>query len=147
MEQAGRSDAADVHAGTLADRLEAFQDRDVFCCVGGQSCNLSRTKIFLGAVAATLALLLLIAAVDRSASTSIGGPEWTVTSSLGTHHMLIVHVDARPTADLKKIGRAVVTPVAGQYDEVLIYVRSGKTSMRRIQWTPEHGYVELVISS
>jgi hypothetical protein len=30
---------------------------------------------------------------------------------------------------------------------VLIYVRSGKTSMRRIQWTPEHGYVELVISS
>jgi hypothetical protein len=66
---------------------------------------------------------------------------------MGTHHMLIVDVDAQPSADLKKIGRAVVTPVAGQYDEVLIYVRSGKSTVRRIQWTPEHGYVELLISS
>jgi hypothetical protein len=61
--------------------------------------------------------------------------------------MLIVDVEAQPSADLKKIGRAVVTPVAGQYDEVLIYVRTGKSTVRRIQWTPQHGYVELLISS
>ena len=60
--------------------------------------------------------------------------------------MLIANVDAQPSADLKKIGRAIVTPVAGQYDEVLIYVRTG-TSVRRIQWTPAHGYVELIISN
>ena len=66
---------------------------------------------------------------------------------MGTHHMLIVDVEAQPSADLKKIGRAVVTPVAGQYDEVLIYVRSGTSTVRRIQWTPQHGYVELLISS
>ena len=28
--QAGRADAADVHAGALADGLEAFEDGDVF---------------------------------------------------------------------------------------------------------------------
>ena len=94
-----------------------------------------------------VALLLFVAAVYRSASTPSPGPEWTITSSIGTHHMLVVNVDARPSADLKKIGRAIVTPVIGQYDEVLIYVRSGKSALRRIQWTPQRGYVELVISS
>jgi hypothetical protein len=92
-------------------------------------------------------LLLFVAAVYRSASTPARGPEWTIKGSIGTHHMLVVDVDARPSADLKKIGRAIVTPVVGQYDEVLIYVRSGKSALRRIQWTPQRGYVELVISS
>ena len=35
MVQAGGADAADVHAGPLADRLEPFEDGDVFCCVVG----------------------------------------------------------------------------------------------------------------
>jgi hypothetical protein len=95
----------------------------------------------------TLALLLFVAAVNHSASAPPRGPEWTIKGSIGTHHMLVVDVEARPTADLKKIGRAIVTPVVGQYDEVLIYVRSGKSALRRIQWTPQRGYVELVISS
>ena len=33
--QAGGADAADVHAGTLADGLEPFEDGDVFGCVVG----------------------------------------------------------------------------------------------------------------
>jgi len=98
-------------------------------------------------VAWFLALLLFVTGLYQSASAPPRGPEWTVKGSMGTHHMLIVDVDAQPSADLKKIGRAVVTPVAGQYDEVLIYVRSGKSTVRRIQWTPQHGYVELLISS
>jgi hypothetical protein len=98
-------------------------------------------------VISSVALLLFVAAVNQSASATPPGPEWTMTGSIGTHHMLVVHVDARPSADLKKIGRAIVTPVVGQYDEVLIYVRSGKSALRRIQWTPQRGYVELVISS
>ena len=35
MVQAGGADAADVHAWTLANRLEAFEDGDVFCCICG----------------------------------------------------------------------------------------------------------------
>src|SRR5262249_26804491 len=36
MVEAGAADAADVHAGALADGLEAFEDRDVFCGVRRQ---------------------------------------------------------------------------------------------------------------
>jgi hypothetical protein len=60
--------------------------------------------------------------------------------------MLVVHVTAQPAVSLHDIGVAIVTPVVGKYDEVLIYVKSGKTALRRIQWTPQHGYVELEIS-
>lgn len=104
-------------------------------------------KYIIGGVISSVALVLFVASVHQSASTAAPGPEWTVKGSIGTHHMLVVDVDAQPSADLKKIGRAIVTPVIGQYDEVLIYVRSGKSALRRIQWTPQHGYVELVISS
>jgi hypothetical protein len=61
--------------------------------------------------------------------------------------MLVVNVTAHPRASLRKIGESIVTPVIGQYDEVLIYVKSGKSALRRIQWTPQRGYVELEISS
>ena len=103
-------------------------------------------KYIPGAAASLVMLLIFGVAVHWSAEPVPRGPEWTITGSMGTHHMLVVNVDAHATADLKKIGRAIVTPVAGQYDEVLIYVRSGRSSLRRIQWTPRHGYLELVIS-
>ena len=97
-------------------------------------------------VVSSLSLLLFLAGLHQSASAPPSRePVWTVTSSLGTFHILIVHVEAQPSADLKMIGRAVVTPVMDNYEEVLIYVRTG-TALRRIQWTPQHGYVELVIS-
>jgi hypothetical protein len=110
--------------------------------------TLSRTKfILIGVVASSLSLLLFVAGLHHSASTpSSREPMWTVKSSLGTFQILIVHVEAQPPADLKRIGRAIVVPVMDKYDEVLIYVRTGKSGLRRIQWTPEHGYVELVIS-
>jgi len=102
-------------------------------------------KYIIGGVISSVALLLFVAAIYSSASAP--GPEWTIKGSIGTHHMLVVDVEARPSADLQKIGRAIVAPVIGQYDEVLIYVRSGKSALRRIQWTPQRGYVELVIRS
>ena len=114
---------------------------------GGQAVPCPLLKYIIGAAISSVVLLLFGAAVYRSASTPPPEPEWTIKGSIGTHHMLVVDVEARPSADLKKIGRAIVTPVAGQYDEVLIYVRSGKSALRRIQWTPQRGYVELVISS
>jgi hypothetical protein len=35
MVESGGADAADLHARPLANRLEPFEDGDVFCCVGG----------------------------------------------------------------------------------------------------------------
>lgn len=61
--------------------------------------------------------------------------------------MLVVNVQAHASASLTEIGRAIVVPARGHYDEVLIYVHSGTSTLRRIQWTPRHGYVELLISS
>jgi hypothetical protein len=97
--------------------------------------------------ASSIVLLLFGAAVHYSASAPPRGPLWKVTGSIGTHHMLVVDVTADPHANLHDIGESIVTPVVGQYDEVLIYVKSGKSTLRRIQWTPQHGYVELLISS
>ena len=97
-------------------------------------------------MASSVALLLFGAAVHYSASAPPPGPRWKVTGSIGTHHMLVVDVTAHPSASLREIGESIVKPVIGQYDEVLIYVRSGKSTLRRIQWTPQHGYVELLIS-
>jgi hypothetical protein len=104
-------------------------------------------KYLAGAVASSIVLLLLLAGMQRSASAPPPGPLWRVKGSIGTHHMLVVDVDAHPSARLRDIGESIVKPVVGQYDEVLIYVRSGKSTLRRIQWTPQHGYVELLISS
>src|SRR5206468_11791024 len=42
--QAGRADAADVHAGPLPDRLQAFQDRDVFGGVVG-GCHVYNVRL------------------------------------------------------------------------------------------------------
>jgi len=104
-------------------------------------------KYFVGVVASSIVLLLFGAAVYYSALAPPPGPRWTITGSMGTHHMLVVNVTAHPSASLRDIGRSVVDPVRGQYDEILIYVRSGKSTLRRIQWTPQHGYVELLITS
>lgn len=106
----------------------------------------SRLKYIIGGVASSIALLLFAAAIRFSASAPPPGPQWTVTSSIGTHHMLVVNVTAQRGASLGAIGKSIVQPVVGQYDEVLIYVKSGKTTLRRIQWTPQHGYAELLIS-
>jgi hypothetical protein len=37
MMKTAAANAADVHAGTLADRLQAFENGDVFCGIGGHS--------------------------------------------------------------------------------------------------------------
>ena len=98
-------------------------------------------------MASSIVLLVFGAAVHYSASATPPGPKWTVTGSMGTHHMLVVSVTAHAGVSLREIGESVVKPVIGQYDEVLIYVRSGRSTLRRIQWTPQHGYMELLINS
>jgi hypothetical protein len=98
-------------------------------------------------VASSILMLMFGAAVYYSASLPPPGPRWTVTHSTGAHHSLVVHVTAHPGVSLREIGEAIVTPLQGKYDEILIYVKSGTSTLRRIQWTPQRGYVELVIGS
>ena len=43
--QAGAADAADVHAGALADGLEPFENGDVFCGVGSGHAGIDYTSV------------------------------------------------------------------------------------------------------
>jgi hypothetical protein len=98
-------------------------------------------------LSASTTLLLFVAAVNYSVPEPPPVPPWTVTGTTHAQHMLVVHVEALATTPLREIGESIVRPVEGKYDEILIYVRCGKSSLRRIQWTRLQGFRELVISS
>jgi hypothetical protein len=103
-------------------------------------------RFLVGAVASSAVWLLLAVGVQYSMARH-AGPEWTVHRTTTAQHLMVVDVNARPSASLRLIGESILTgSIRDKYDEVLIYVRSGRTSVRRIQWTRRHGYgAELVI--
>ena len=88
-------------------------------------------------------LLLFVAGMSPSVPAR---PAWTITKTTTAQHLMAVYVDARPDADLYSMRRAIVREHAG-YDEILIYVRTGGPTLRRIQWTPQRGYTELLIDT
>ena len=90
-------------------------------------------------------LLLFVAGMSTSASAP-ARPAWTITNTTTAQHLMAVYVEARPDADLYSMRRAIVREHAG-YDEILIYVRTGGPTLRRIQWTPQGGYSELLINT
>lgn len=71
-------------------------------------------------------------------------PRWTVTRRVTAHRALVVDVDARHPADALAIARAIVEPARARVDEILVYVYppGRRDLLRRVQWTPRHGYVE-----
>lgn len=74
---------------------------------------------------------------------------WRVTRATPAHRMLIVEVEAERVSDAKAIAAQVVAPVRTHgYEEILIYVRRPGAPLadRRVQWTPERGYVELIMT-
>ena len=88
-------------------------------------------------------LLLFVAGMSSFAPEP---PAWTITKTTTAQHLMAVYVDAEPHADLYSMRRAIVREHAG-YDEILIYVRTGGHTLRRIQWTPQRGYTELLIDT
>ena len=74
-------------------------------------------------------------------------PAWTVTMANSAHHALIVDVEARRVDQARHIAEQIVEPVRSRgYQEILIYIRKvgdPDAPMRRVQWTPRTGYVEL----
>ena len=83
----------------------------------------------------------------RSAERRSGdGMPWRVTQANSAHDVMVVDIDAERPGDARTIAEEVVAPLRETYQEVLIYVRgTGGASdglVRRIQWTPDGGYVE-----
>lgn len=76
-------------------------------------------------------------------------PSWTITHRVAAHRALVVEVAARHPEDALRIARDVVESEPSRFDEVLIFVnRPGVRDMlRRVQWTPQHGYVETIYTS
>jgi hypothetical protein len=78
------------------------------------------------------------------------GESWVVTKVTSAHNMLVVNVDADRLENAQAIAAEIVAPVRDRkFDEVLVYVRQMHSRKgyadRRVQWTPNGGYSELVI--
>ena len=78
------------------------------------------------------------------------GEAWVVTKVTSAHHVLLVNVDAERVGNAQQIATEIVAPVKDRgFDEILVYVwRTQKHKPfadRRIQWTPQGGYTEMVM--
>jgi hypothetical protein len=75
---------------------------------------------------------------------------WRVTQANSTVDVMVIDVEAERPEDALAIAEEVVAPLADSYVEVVIYVRgrdlTDDDSVRRVQWTPDTGYVETTYS-
>jgi hypothetical protein len=73
-------------------------------------------------------------------------PRWTITQRVAAHRALVVEVEARHPEEAMTIARTISEPEQARFEEILVFVnRPGRRDMlRRVQWTPQHGYVETV---
>jgi hypothetical protein len=71
---------------------------------------------------------------------------WTVTEHLSAHNVLIAQVETTHLNEAASIAQQLTEPIKDKYAEVLIYFhRPGRPDTlppRRVQWTPQGGYVE-----
>ena len=72
---------------------------------------------------------------------------WTVTRATSARHAMVIDVEADKPEDAHQIAVELVEPLRlKNYEEVLIYVRPIGSPLhalvRRIQWTPQGGFVE-----
>ena len=72
---------------------------------------------------------------------------WIVTRATSARHAMVIDVEADKPEDAQKIAVEIVEPLRPKnYEEVLIYVRPIgnplNATVRRIQWTPQGGFVE-----
>jgi hypothetical protein len=73
-------------------------------------------------------------------------PRWKVTHRVAAHRALVIEVEARHPEDAVAIARSISESEHGDFGEILVFVnRPGRRDMlRRVQWTPQHGYEETV---
>jgi hypothetical protein len=79
-----------------------------------------------------------------------GDLEWNVLSERSAHHSLVVRVEMRAPERVGELAARFVPLVSATYGEVLIYAyrpaRGERIAERRIQWTRDRGYDELIVS-
>lgn len=73
-------------------------------------------------------------------------PRWKITHRVAAHRALVVEVEARHPEEAMAIARAIGEPERTRFGEILVFInRPGRRDMlRRVQWTPQHGYVETI---
>ncbi len=91
----------------------------------------------------------LVRALNKleSSSSSVTHEPWTVTRATSAHRAIVIDVEADMPEDARRIANDIVDPLRAKYEEVLIYVRPTgnpvNAIVRRIQWTPHDGFVEM----
>jgi hypothetical protein len=95
----------------------------------------------LVATAVTGALVWLAASLGPSPP-----PPWKITARTSAHRTLVVEVETRNLTEALTIAREIGEPLQSAYDEILVYFHGpgSRDLLRRVQWTPAHGYVETV---
>ena len=72
---------------------------------------------------------------------------WHIRNMATAHGAFVIEVEAEDPTQTETIARALVEPIRSDYDEILVYVNQmGDESdlpARRMQWTPDGGYVEI----
>jgi hypothetical protein len=107
-------------------------------------------RLMLGG-ALWLGAMFLFAAGLQTPPPARHEPEpWSITQMRTAHHAMIVDVVAQRVAEAATIADEIVALSRGRgYAEILVYVRGagerGQPAERRVQWTPEGGFSELVI--
>ena len=91
----------------------------------------------------------LVRALNKVESSSPNAKHepWTVTRATSAYRAMVVDVEADMPEDALQIANDIVDPLRAKYEEVLIYVRPTGNPLnaivRRIQWTPHNGFVEI----
>jgi hypothetical protein len=91
----------------------------------------------------------LVRALNKleSSSPSAKHEPWTVTRATSAYRAMVVDVEADMPENALQIANDIVDPIRAKYEEVLIYVRPTGNPLnaivRRIQWTPHNGFVEM----
>ena len=71
---------------------------------------------------------------------------WRIAEMATAHGAFTVEVEVADGVDTAALARELIRPLQDRYTEVLVYFHArgagGDLPRLRVQWTPEHGYVE-----
>jgi hypothetical protein len=100
-----------------------------------------RAMIFAASALLTATLAVVVLSLEPAPQ-----PSWKITHRVSAHRALVVEVESRHPEDAIAIARAISEPERGRFGEILVFINHpGRRDMlRRVQWTPQHGYIETV---
>ena len=90
----------------------------------------------------------LVRALNRMATPSPFAKHepWIVTRATSARFAMVIDVEADKPGDARQIAEEIVAPLRVSYEEVLVYVRAigspSNGTTRRIEWTPDGGFIE-----